>query len=154
MSVCKGIPSRTDTLLNQVTIVQKNFNLLRKDHALEFLRQMYNFGPEMSVLEDNLDTDKKKALESIQDAGRKMKSLTATQQPQRTPSSSATASLSQIESITEEAADAIFENDKVLAIMEESGCDITGVSYDVDINRCPRVVVLTNPYFFSILILQ
>jgi hypothetical protein len=75
--VCKGFLSGTDALWHQVTIVQKDFNLLRKDHALEFLRQMYNFGPEMCVLEDNIDADKEKALQSIQEAGKKIKSFTA-----------------------------------------------------------------------------
>jgi hypothetical protein len=119
-----------------VTIVQKDFNLLWKDHALEFLRQMYNFGPEMCVLEDNIDADKEKVLESIQEAGKKMKSLSAlvsAQRSQRTPSVSAAASFSKIGRIAEEAADAIFENDDVLAIMEDLECDVTGVLYDVGI---------------------
>jgi hypothetical protein len=97
---------------------------------------MYNFGPDMCVLEDNIDADKEKVLESIQEAGKKIKSLSAlvsAQRSQRTPSASAVASFSKIGRIAEEAADAIFENDDVLAITEDLECDVTGALYNVGI---------------------
>jgi hypothetical protein len=97
---------------------------------------MYNFGLEMCVLEDNIDVDKEKVLESIQEAGKKMRSFSAlvsAQRSQRTPSASAVASSSNIGRIAEEAADAIFENDDVLAIMKDLECDITGVLHNVGI---------------------
>ena len=125
--------------------MQKNFDLLRKDHALEFLRQMYNFGIEMCVFEDNIDADKEKVLESIQELGKKMKSFSAlvsAQRSQRIPSASGAASSSNIGRIAEEAADAIFENHDVLAIMKDLECDITGVLHDVSITSIFALLAL------------
>jgi hypothetical protein len=119
-----------------VTIVQKDFDLLRKDHALEFLRQTYNFGPEMHVLEDNIDADKEGALQRVQEAGKKIQSFTAqvsAQRSQRISPGYARSRHTEINSITKEAADAIFENNDVLAIMEDLECDITGGLHDVGI---------------------
>lgn len=66
-----------------MTIVQKDFDLLRKDHVLEFLRQMYNFSPEMHDLEDNINADKEGALQRVQEAGKKIQSFMAQVSAQR-----------------------------------------------------------------------
>lgn len=65
-----------------------------------------------------------------------MKSLLAlvsAQRLQQTPSATAVASFSKIGHIAEEAADAIFEHNDVLAIMKDLECDVTGVLYNVSI---------------------